>query len=423
MTPPAASTLRDRLFRSLGRRAAPIRKIIRAAVAHHAAPYLVGGPVRDLLLRRGIEDVDLLLPHSLDGVARDAARAVRGTLALHPRFLTASIRVGDLRIDLSQAREERYPSPGALPVVRPGAVAADLGRRDFTIQSMALPLHRDAGTELLDPFGGRADLRRGLLRVLHDESFVDDPTRMFRLARYAARFGFRAAPQTSRILRDAVRQRALDRVSGDRVVQELDRLLGESDPAGAARRTHALGLFAATTPGWRVGSRAARALALFVAAVRRPPWPAWEAASLRHECGLRILLLDAPTGTRPEILSRLAVRGRPARAIESDLSRLPDLRRVLARASRGAIDARLSGMQESALLLLHCIATGSSSRALRRYVKTDRVRRSPLDGHDARRLGAAGPRVGALLEAARRRALDGERVDASWAKRWLRSHR
>jgi tRNA nucleotidyltransferase (CCA-adding enzyme) len=422
--PPSSSALRERLYRSLGHHGSVIRKVVREAVQRDAPPYLVGGPVRDLLLRRAILDVDLLLPHDLQRVARAAARAVGGKLVLHPRFLTARIEVGDLRIDLSQARRERYPSRGALPVVKPGTVEEDLGRRDLTIQAMALPLHAEAGPDLLDPFGGRADLRRGLIRVLHDESFRDDPTRLFRAARYAARFGFQIASRTRLRLREAVAERVLQHVSGDRIVHELERLLAEREAARAARRTSALGLFAATAPGWRIATGATRALSRFAAAQGRPPWAGWESPLARRDCGLRVLLLDASAGARPRILDRLAIRGRPAREIETDLRRIPELRRALGRTrSRGSIDALLSEVNEATLLLLDCVVSASAARALRRWVRVDRLRPTPLDGHAAHRLGAAGPEIGLLLREARRRALDGESIDSAWARRWLARHR
>ena len=133
-------------------------------------------------------------------------------------------------VDIATARAESYPHPGALPEVEPTAgIAADLARRDFTINAMAIPLRRDP--ELIDPHGGKQDLEAGLLRILHPRSFEDDPTRALRAARYAARFGFELEPDTAELLS----QTDLSTVSVDRRDAELLRLAGE-DRGGAGLR-------------------------------------------------------------------------------------------------------------------------------------------------------------------------------------------
>ena len=148
-------------------------------------------------------------------------------MTAHERFGTATVRVGDLVVDLARSRAEAYEHPGALPAVTPAPIAEDLARRDFTINAMALPLTGEA--ELIDPHGGLDDLRAGRLRVLHEGSFVDDPTRALRAARYAARFGFGLEPRTEELLRAA----DLSTVSDDRVQAELRRIAAEDDPAAA----------------------------------------------------------------------------------------------------------------------------------------------------------------------------------------------
>jgi tRNA nucleotidyltransferase (CCA-adding enzyme) len=180
---------------------------------------LVGGGVRDLLLGRGRADIDLVV----EGDA-DALVAALGLVphANHDRFGTVKVELDGHEVDIAAARSESYPEPGALPVVEPGAdIEADLGRRDFTINAMAVPLGGDA--RLIDPHGGRADLEAGLLRVLHPRSFVDDPTRAIRAARYAARFGFALEPGTEGLLREG----DLAIVSEDRRRAELRRLAAE----------------------------------------------------------------------------------------------------------------------------------------------------------------------------------------------------
>ena len=188
--------------------------------------FLVGGAVRDLLLGRGRADIDLVV----EGDAEELARSLGAKVTSHERFGTAKLTLNGHEVDIAGARSESYPHPGALPVVEPGAdLAADLYRRDFTINAMAIPLRGEP--QLVDPYGGQADLAARQLRVLHQQSFVDDPTRAIRAARYAARFGLTVEAETLRLLRET----KLDTVSAERRDAELLRLAGErTGPDGFA---------------------------------------------------------------------------------------------------------------------------------------------------------------------------------------------
>ncbi len=180
--------------------------------------YLVGGAVRDMLLG-GHRSANLDLVVEGDAIAL-AARL--GTEVLeHERFATATIGLADLEIDIATARSESYPEPGALPDIVPVAdIETDLARRDFTINAMAVPL---AEARLIDPWGGRADLEAARLRVLHERSFIDDPTRALRAARYAARLEFTLEPGTESLLRET----DLATISAQRREAELLRLAAE----------------------------------------------------------------------------------------------------------------------------------------------------------------------------------------------------
>ena len=207
----------DDLARSL-REAHPELETVRAAAKQPV--YLVGGAVRDLLLGRGRADIDLLV----EGDATALAAELGGANSEHDRFGTVKVEVEGHEVDIVGARTETYERPGALPVVTPAeSIEKDLARRDFTINAMAIPLQGEA--RLIDPYGGRSDLEAGLLRVLHDGSFVDDPTRAVRAARYASRFGFRLEPHTEELLR----QTDLTTVSADRRRTELERLAAEEN--------------------------------------------------------------------------------------------------------------------------------------------------------------------------------------------------
>lgn len=188
-----------------------------------AAPdpvYLVGGAVRDLLLGRGRADIDLVVEG--DPAALAAALGAE-PLAAHPRFGTLKVDLGGAELDIAAARRETYAEPGALPSVELGApIRTDLARRDFTVNAMAVPLAEPR--ELVDPYDGQADLERGVLRVIHEGSFVDDPTRAIRAARYAARFGFGLEEWTAELLRAA----DLGTVTPERRAAELRRLAEEA---------------------------------------------------------------------------------------------------------------------------------------------------------------------------------------------------
>jgi tRNA nucleotidyltransferase (CCA-adding enzyme) len=200
--------------------AAAYPELAEVAAAAPDPVYLVGGAVRDLILGRGRADIDLVVEGDPARLAAALGAEVR---AAHSRFATMKVDWRGEEIDLAAARRESYPRPGALPVVEPGApIRTDLARRDFTVNAMAIPLADPA--ELLDPYDGRVDLKAGLLRVIHERSFVDDPTRAIRAARYAARFGFQPEQGTEVLLRAT----ELGSVTPERRAEELRRLAAEA---------------------------------------------------------------------------------------------------------------------------------------------------------------------------------------------------
>ena len=179
--------------------------------------YLVGGPVRDILLGRPSQDLDLAVEG--DGLAFAAALAERlqCSHSRHERFLTATIQLRDGgELDVATARRETYQYPGALPTVAPAALDEDLWRRDLSINALAVALDEGHWGKVHDPCGGCADLSEGLVRVLHDDSFQDDPTRIIRAVGFAVRFGFHLEPHTEDLLRRSAGAGALSTVSPQR---------------------------------------------------------------------------------------------------------------------------------------------------------------------------------------------------------------
>ena len=207
-----------------------------------APAYLVGGAVRDLLRGADAVDLDVAVEGDARAVARALADRLRGEAREHERFGTATVRADGLSVDLATTRREDYPEPGALPEVEEAGLDEDLARRDFTINAMALGLSGDDLGHLYDPRTGLADLEEGLVRVLHDRSFADDPTRLLRALRYEARLRYRMEPYTERLSRDAAAEAGLRAVSGARVRDELIDLLAEPELPSAVVRMRELGI-------------------------------------------------------------------------------------------------------------------------------------------------------------------------------------
>src|SRR3954451_10125062 len=205
-----------------------------AALDGEDAVSVVGGAVRDVLLGLTPHELDFVVEGDAVAVARRAAERLGGRVTVHERFGTATVEASDATFDLAGSRRERYERPGALPDVELGAsLPEDLARRDFTVNAIALHL---ADGELIYHDGACEDLEAGVLRVLHDGSFRDDPTRLLRLARYAARLAFSAEPRTDQLAAEAVAGGALDTVTGARLGAELGLLLGEPEPGAMVER-------------------------------------------------------------------------------------------------------------------------------------------------------------------------------------------
>jgi len=388
--------------------------LLRAADAAGLALYLVGGPVRDLLLGRALRDVDLVSACGAAALRAFARDAVPGAgLVAHARFGTLHVERGEAALDLAAARRERYAHDGALPEVEPGTLDEDLWRRDFSVNALALPVSaaaRAAHAELVDPTGGAADLARRRLRVLHPRSFHDDPTRALRAARLAPRLGFSLSRSSRAALRDALRDGAFSKVSGARYRAELARLFDDArqglDPARALRALDASHVLGALEPGLRLAPPAVAPLRRLGRALANPAWPgpAWQSL----EPGLALWLSPLAPGLRARALARLGVNGAPAERI----AQWPRLRDRCARAlrgarGRGAIDALLGALREEELVALHASSDATARHRIARFAAEDRARRAPLDGSDLVGLGLRGPEVGRALARVRAAWLDG----------------
>jgi tRNA nucleotidyltransferase (CCA-adding enzyme) len=356
-----------------------------AALAGEDAVYVVGGAVRDVLLGRAPHELDFVVEGDAVAVARRAAERLGGNVTVHERFGTATVTAPDATFDLAGARRERYPRPGALPEVELGAsLREDLARRDFTVNTIALHLN-DGRLTFTD--GARADLDAGVLRVLHDRSFRDDPTRLLRLARYAARLGFDPDPETDRLAAEAVEDGAVGTVTGSRLGAELRLLLREPQPeALLALDRHGLGRALLGLDFAPDGDLVARATSF---STPRPDLAA-------------LMTTGLDTGRLDDLAFPAAERDVVAAPI-------PELHDDLTDAE---LWQRLRRVPPEAVAVA---GARGAERAARRWLDDVRHRRLAIDGHDILAAGLRGPAVGAALDAAMEAMLDG-RADSREAQ-------
>ncbi|MFC1667169.1 CCA tRNA nucleotidyltransferase [Candidatus Omnitrophota bacterium] len=192
--------------------------------------YIVGGPVRDILLNRPNYDLDFVVEGDGIKFAETLTKTLKAGLKIHRAFGTATISCKNFRIDVVTARKESYESPASYPDVEPGGIKEDLFRRDFTINAMAAAINKKNFGKLVDFCDGFKDLKKGIIRAMHDKSFIDDPTRIFRAVRFSIRFGFKIEPRTKRLMKEAILGGFLGEVNRGRVRKEIELFLKEKNP-------------------------------------------------------------------------------------------------------------------------------------------------------------------------------------------------
>jgi tRNA nucleotidyltransferase (CCA-adding enzyme) len=389
---PTQAELLDRL------RARPWAAALLRALGAEQGVHLVGGAVRDLLLGREVSDLDVVVEGDALPVARRAAERLGGRVREHDRFGTATVRSPELVFDVVTARREDYLHPGALPEVRRGTLEEDLARRDFTVNALALRLDGGAAGALAQAPSGLADLGAGVIRVLHEDSFRDDPTRLLRAVRYAARLGFALEPGTERLARAAIDAGALRTVSGARVRDELLDLLGEPSAPEALALARDLGLDRALHPAARADPELARRALEATPADGRP------AVVL-----LAALLLDVPAADRRALLDALAITAAERDAALAAAGHAREDAAALASAARPSeIAAVLRRRPPEAVALARVLGGGEPAR---RWLEELRDVELEIDGDDLLAAGAEpGPALGAALEAVYAKRLDGEAV-------------
>jgi tRNA nucleotidyltransferase/poly(A) polymerase len=214
--------------------------ISRLARKYKTRAFLVGGPVRDLIIHGSKTisekpDLDIAVENKLEHIAKELAVSLNAEIIRYPQFMTITLKLDSGRhIDLAQTRQEIYPQPAMLPIVKKANLNEDLRRRDFTVNAMAIEIKPTVfrhPLSIVDPFNGRQDIKNKLIRVLHPKSFIDDPTRIFRAIRFAVRFGFTIEKLTDQLMQKAVCADLLKLLSGERILYELKLIMLEEKSA------------------------------------------------------------------------------------------------------------------------------------------------------------------------------------------------
>jgi tRNA nucleotidyltransferase (CCA-adding enzyme) len=388
----APADLRERL------RAMPAVGQLLPALEDLPPVYLVGGHVRVLL---GFDDRAGTVDLAVEGDARSAARTLAarlgGTVREHEQFGTAILTTPRLELDLTPTRRETYSEPGALPIVRPARLEEDLPRRDFSVNAMAVGLRGDDLGHLYDPLGGLADAEERVIRVLHPESFTEDPTRLLRAVRFETRLGFRMDEATERAAREAVEAGALGTVSGPRIRAELIDLLAEVEAPTAVARMSELGIDRGLDPALRPDPELVASAALGAAAIEADrALAALAALCAGAPAELDLWLAGLQLDARDRDVVSWAARTAPGLAAElrSGDHSPSELRGLLAREPREALALAL--------------AVGAPPEPILRWISDLSHVRLEISGADLLAEGVPeGPALGAALETTLDRKLDG----------------
>jgi tRNA nucleotidyltransferase (CCA-adding enzyme) len=372
--------------------------------------YLVGGTVRDLLLGRPNEDLDVVVEGNGLELARAVAAQEQVKVHVHEPFLTAVLLFPTgLRVDVATARTEFYPSPAALPEVERSALRHDLYRRDFTINAMAVALNPENCGQLVDFFGGQRDMEQRLIRVLHSLSFIEDPTRVVRAVRFATRLGFSLAPDTERLAKVAVEEGVFARLSGERLRDEIFALLSEEHPAEGLLELDRLGLSRACFPelAWtRTTAKLLRQVeGLLLWASLEGVWDGPPPLLF-----LAALALSGGEQAGQLLAQRLALGGEQAQVVAGAREGVEKLLGLVAHAFRPSqLVEALERSQPVWWLLALALATPSQRRLLRQALTNWLRQPLPVRGAQLVAQGIPpGPWIGKALRRTRLALLDGE---------------
>jgi tRNA nucleotidyltransferase (CCA-adding enzyme) len=377
--------------------------------------YVVGGFVRDLLLGTPTLDLDLVVEGDAIALAKRLRKKAGGRVTSHARFGTAKLILDEQTfpipyLDFVTARTEFYEHPTALPQVERSSIKQDLHRRDFTINTLAISFDPDRYGELLDFYGGEQDLKRGLIRVLHSLSFVEDPTRMLRAARLEQRLGFRIEARTEELIGNALD--LLDRTTGDRIRHELYLILEEEAPEAALCRLDELGVLAQVHPGLKCDDWLKERFRRLRESLEAG---SWEPATTTQQPQTSILYLALmtyrfSTQDLEGLVQRLKISSEDA-TLSRQVNRLLFSTSELVKARRPSTIYRLLEHYSEPAIFVLWIATDSElvREQLGLYHHRLRFVEPEIDGERLKAMGLKpGPLFGHILSALRDARLDGE---------------
>ena len=383
-----------------------LREIGTVADALGCGAYVVGGFVRDLFLYRGDEDLDIVIEGDGIAFAREYGRIAGARIHTHEKFGTAVIIYPDgFTIDVASARMEYYKFPAALPVVEMSSIKLDLYRRDFTINTLTIQLNPDRFGILIDFFNAQKDIKEKAIRVLHNLSFVEDPTRVFRAIRFEQRFGFTIGRLTAGLIHNAVRMDFFRELSGRRVFNELQLILQEENPAAAVARLNDFGLLRVVHPALVCDKHMLRAAERGQAGpvLVRFAFP----ERILYEVGRLFSGPDPALRQRQqaqEICSRFELTPRLQALFVEGRAQAEECLHGLTRrlpADRSTLYRQLSGFRTELVLFMMAAAEQEKvKKALSHYVTTLRRTTISLKGQDLKELGVApGPIYREVLQA------------------------
>jgi tRNA nucleotidyltransferase (CCA-adding enzyme) len=362
--------------------------------------YMVGGIVRDLLLGRSSLDLDLVVEGDAIEISRHFAEKVKGKVTFHTRFLTATVKWEGWSVDFATARSETYSKPGALPAVEAGDIITDLSRRDFTMNSLAVDI---SSGELLDPYNGMKDIEKRLVRVLHEKSFIDDATRIWRAIRYEQRLDFTLEPDTLRLLKRDLNM--LETISRDRIRHELELVLKEEFPEKAIRRARNLGVLEKLHPSLQ-GDNWLTEKFMKAREVVSPNSPS-------TELYLTLLAYRLNKDETEEFISRLGLRKlqtrtlRDACLVKSRIYKISE-----SELKPGEIYNLLHGLHHTALIAASIADSPEIEKNITVYLDKLRYVRTALTGKDLEEMGIKpGPRMKEILGKLLQARLDGQVTD------------
>jgi len=398
---------------------APVKKVVMAGVGfaelNNYRIYIVGGAVRDYFMSIKPIDVDVVIEGNGLKIAELISAKFGLPLVRHERFITATIKIDGYEVDFSTARKEVYKKPAALPDVVPATIEEDLQRRDFTINAIAISLNKKDYLKVIDPFNGLIDIQNKIIRVLHDKSFVDDPTRVFRAIRYMSRFGFNIEQHTEQLIFKALKDNTFGGLTSSRIFNEFKLLFSEKEPGICLKNLRKYHLVQTFSESIKVSEKL---LNIF-----------YRIPEINNKLGIteqwRVCILALLRGLSPEERKLIIQKYPFDRHLIDSLNQIEEFHRVCRSLNRKIDNSKLFMTLRDFKddIIIYGIASTESSLIalnLKRFIKLRKCR-AVLSGHDLKKLGIPeGPHYNRILREVHLLYLDGKLKNKKDAERWVK---